>query len=332
MHIKKAIFFFTLSVFPIFASGQQPLAPEPQTGSIIGTVTDIQDDSIPDATVTLTGSTPSDQATVTSNESGFFTLKNLHPSVPYHLSISAKGFAVWTSPEIILKPGQQLDLAGIKLQISVVETTVTALTPEQIATEQVKVAEKQRVLGFIPNFYVVYDHNFAPLSTKLKFQLAWKAETDIVTIAGVAFLAGVDQAADTPDYQQGLKGYGQRFGANYTDGFTDIMIGGAILPALLHQDPRYFYQGTGTTKSRLMHALAAPFEAKGDNGKWQPNYSSIGGDLASGALSNLYYPDSNRGPGLVFTNAAVTTAGRMVNAVVQEFILKKLTPSANKQP
>jgi hypothetical protein len=332
MRIRQAVFLFTLGVSSILAFGQQPSAPEPQTGSIIGTVTDIQDDSIPQATVTITGSTPADQATVTSNDNGFFIIKDLHPSVPYHLSISAKGFAVWTSPEIVLKPGQQFDMAGIKLQISVVETTVTALTPEQVATEQVRVAEKQRILGFIPNFYVVYDHNFAPLTPKLKFQMAWKAETDVVTIAGVAFLAAVDQAADTPDYQQGWKGYGQRFGANYTDGFTDIMIGGAILPSLLHQDPRYFYQGTGTTKSRLMHALSAPFIAKGDNGKWQPNYSSIGGDLASGAISNAYYPDSNRGVGLVFANAAVTTAGRMANAVVQEFILKKFTPSANKQP
>jgi len=77
------------------------------------------------------------------------------------------------------------------------------------------------------------------------------------------------------------------------------MIGGAILPALLHQDPRYFYQGTGSNKSRALHALVAPLVCRGDNGRLQTNYSSVGGDLASAALSNAYYPPSNRGAGLV---------------------------------
>jgi hypothetical protein len=106
------------------------------------------------------------------------------------------------------------------------------------------------------------------------------------------------------------------------------MIGGAILPSLLHQDPRYFYQGTGTKKARALHAISSPFIAKGDNGRWEPNYSSIGGDLATGAISNAYYPESNRGPGLVFDNALITTGGRMVNGLIQEFVLRRLTPSA----
>src|SRR5262249_38128322 len=107
-------------------------------------------------------------------------------------------------------------------------------------------------------------------------------------------------------------------------------IGGAILPSLLHQDPRYFYQGTGSTGSRVRHALLSPFICKGDNGRWQPNYSSVGGDLASTALSNTYYPQSNRGPGLVFGNFAIGTAERMVSDLAQEFLLRRLTPSAKR--
>lgn len=128
-----------------------------------------------------------------------------------------------------------------------------------------------------------------------------------------------------PGIRRVRRGYGQRLGANYTTGFTDIMIGGAILPSVLHQDPRYFYQGTGTTKSRVLHALSSPFICRGDNGKLEPNYSSIGGDLAAGAISNVYYPPSDRGPGLVFGSALITTGGRMANAVVQEFVLRDLT-------
>ncbi len=109
------------------------------------------------------------------------------------------------------------------------------------------------------------------------------------------------------------------------------MFGGAILPVLLHQDPRYYYQGTGTTKSRLIHALSYPFFCKGDNGKMQPNYSTMGGDLISSSLSNLYYPTSNRGAGLVFSNFAIGTGERALSTVLQEFVLRRLTPSAKKQ-
>jgi hypothetical protein len=108
-------------------------------------------------------------------------------------------------------------------------------------------------------------------------------------------MAGARQAARTPDYVLGAKGYGQRFGAEAADGISDILIGGAILPSILHQDPRYYYQGTGTTRLRLGHALSSPFVCRGDNGRWQPNYSSMGGDLASSALMDTYYPQSNRG-------------------------------------
>jgi hypothetical protein len=329
MRIHKALWLCTLCVSPLLALGQQPpSAPEPETGSIIGTVTDAADDTIPGAAVAVDGPAPSDHATATADDNGFFVFKNLRPAIPYHVTVNAKGFAAWTSSDLVLKPGQELDLTDVKLKISVVETTVAAVSSDQIALEQVQVEEKQRVLGIVPNFYVVYDSNPAPLPTKLKYKLAWKASTDIVTIAGAAFIAGLNQAGDTPDYGQGAKGYAQRFGAAYADGFTDIMIGGAILPSLLHQDPRYFYKGTGTTKSRILHAVSSPLWCRNDDGHWQFNYSSVGGDIASGAISNLYYPSSNRGPGLVFGNALITTGGRIANALAQEFIFRKFTPSA----
>src|ERR1700744_1490612 len=117
--------------------------------------------------------------------------------------------------------------------------------------------------------------------------LALRAATDVVSILGDFFLAGVNQAADAPDYQQGFKGYAQRFGSAYATSFSDVMIGGAVLPSLLHQDPRYFYLGKGSNKSRALHAISSPFICKGDNGRRQFNYSSIGGDLIAASLSNI---------------------------------------------
>ena len=322
-------------VFIVFvaatAVAQQISAPEPQTATIVGTVIDLNGDPVPGVTVALETSSLPDHRHVDANDNGFFQFDHLRPGIPYHISASGSGFADWTSPEITLKPGQYLELTGIRLRIAEAVTTVHAtVSTEEIATEQVRIEEHQRVLGFIPNFYVTYDRHPVPLTPKLKFQLALRAATDPVTFLGTAFVAGMDQAADKFDFQQGAKGYFQRFGASYTNGFTDIMIGGAILPSILHQDPRYFYQGTGTTKSRILHALSYPFICRGDNGHLQPNYSSLGGYLASGAIANAYYPASNRGPGLVLNTALVDIGASMANGLLQEFVLRKLTPAAKE--
>jgi len=315
-------------------SARLPDAPNGQPGIIVGTVTDVNNGAVSGATVVLEDSALKDPRTVVSNDNGFFEFQDVAPGT-YQVTVSAQGFAKWTSPAVVLKPGQYAILTGAKLDIAKALTTITVAAPpasvEEIAAEQVKVEEQQRIFGFIPNFYVVYDHNAVALTTKLKFKLAAKVLFDPVTIAGVAASAGINQAADNPNYPQGAKGYGERFGAGYADGFTDIMVGGAILPSLLHQDPRYFYQGTGTKKSRVLHAVSFPFICRGDNGKLQPNYSTLGGDLASAAIANAYYPASNRGVGLLLGNFFIYTGQRALADVAQEFILRRLTPKAKDQ-
>ncbi len=285
-------------------------------------------DAILRATVILTRNPEStDQRTVLTTETGFFRFDALTPAVPYNVAINVDGFAEWTSPSITLEPGQVRSLGGISLRIATQNTTMQVkYDPIEEASVQFKVEQTQRIFGIIPNFYTTFEgENAAPLTPKMKFALAFKTSYDPVTFAGIGFVAGLRQALDTPNYRQGAKGFGQRYGVTAADGFTDIMIGGAILPSILHQDPRYYYQGTGTTGSRLRHAILSAFIAKGDNGKWQPNYSSVGGDLASGALSNLYFPRSNRGAGLVLSLFALGTAERIGSNVVQELLLGKFT-------
>jgi hypothetical protein len=145
---------------------------------------------------------------------------------------------------------------------------------------------------------------------------------DPYTFAGVAMLAGIGQATDHPDYVQGAKGFGERLGANYANSFTDIMLEGAIFPSLLHQDPRYFYKGTGTKKARVAHVLSSLIVTKGDNGKWQPDYSGLGGNLASAAISNAYYPRANRGVGLVFQGFGTVMAQHFAIRMLDEFVFR----------
>lgn len=313
-----------------FAQTQQASASPP--GKILGTVIDVRGDAVMGAAVVLTGPSSTDRRTILTPDNGFFEFDGLKPATAYQITVDAQGFAEWTSPTITLEPGQANLLGGIQLRIATQNTSVNvAYDPVVIASQQIKAEETQRVFGIVPNFYVSYEgENAAPLTTKMKFQLALRVSYDPVTIGGVALVSGLRQAFNTPNYPQGAKGYGERFGATAADGFSDIMIGGAILPSLLHQDPRYFYQGTGTTRSRIRHALLSPFIAKGDNGRWEPNYSSIGGDLGSSALANLYFPESNRGAGLVFSQFAIGTVERMGASLAQEFVLGKLTHRGGK--
>jgi hypothetical protein len=307
-------------------------APDPSKANVSGTVTTVNGDLVPGATVMLEGADASDRRTVIANDNGAFRFDGVKPGIPYRVTVGAKGFQDWESPTVNLNPGQYLFLEDIKLKLPAVVASVTvSASPVVIATQQVAIEERQRVLGFFPNFYVTYERDPAPLTTRLKFRLATSADTDAVTFLGVAFMAAIYQAGDIPDYGQGWDAYGKRVGAGYADTTTDIFIGGAILPWLLRQDPRYFYQGTGTNKSRARHAIFSPFICRGDNGKPQPNYSSLMGDLSSGAISNFYYPESNRGAGLVFQGFAITTGVRMVNSLIQEFVLRKLTPSARER-
>jgi hypothetical protein len=309
--------------FPAFGQISQEA---PQAATVMGTVTDSNGDVIPNTTVVLREVEGNDPRTIMTTENGMFEFRDVTPGIPYLLAISANGFADWTSTPIILNPDQFKIVSGIQLRIAAERTTINVhYDPVEVATEQFKAEKKQRIFGVIPNFYVSYESDPAPLTAKMKFNLALKVSTDPITAAGVLVVASAKQAGDTPNYGQGWAAYGKRLGVTAADGFSDIMIGGAILPSLLHQDPRYLYQGTGTTGSRIRHAMFSPFVARGDNGKWQPNYSSLGGDLAASALSNLYYPRSNRGAGLVFGNFAIGTAERIGASLAQEFLLGKFT-------
>jgi hypothetical protein len=206
-----------------------------------------------------------------------------------------------------------------------------ALSRVEVAEAQVKDEEKQRVLGVIPNFYVTYDPHPVALTPRQKFELAWKTTVDPVTFAIVGGIAGVQQAQNTfSGYGQGAQGYGKRYGAAFADLVAGTYIGSAVLPSLLKQDPRYFYKGTGSKHSRILYAIANSVVCRGDNGRWQPNYSNIFGNLAAGGISNLYYPSQNRGAGLTFENAAIGIGATGAANLVEEFLMRKLTPNLPK--
>lgn len=310
------------------ASTPEPQNDQLRSGSITGNVVDQSGAFIPGALVKLTRKGQLSGAEVFSNDDGQFSFSNVPPG-SFELTITSAGLA---SQEFsaTLQPGEAYVTPLIMLNVATQVTEVrVALTPVELAEAEIKEQEKQRVFGFIPNFYVSYVPDAAPLTTKHKFELAWKSSTDPVTFLAVGAVAGLDQAGDRwGAYGQGVPGYAKRFGATYADVFAGTFIGSAILPSLLKQDPRYFYKGKGTKRSRIFYALASSVICKGDNRRWQPNYSSIAGNLAAGGISNLYYPAKDRnGLGTVVTTALIRLGETAVANIFQEFLVPRLTPN-----
>ncbi len=312
-----------------------PASGQPQNslamGSISGMVLDVTGGPVSGAQVRLMrAATIPAQVTPTAQD-GHFSFSDVAPG-PFELSIALAGFKTKTlsgtlpTAEGYLVPAVRLELAPVVTDVSV------RLTTEEVAEEQIKVQEQQRLLGVIPNFYASYVADAAPMNPKQKFKLAWKAAIDPTSFVIAGIIAGGQQANNSfPGYGQGAAGYARRFGAAYGDFFIGTYLSNAILPSILKQDPRYFYKGTGTTKSRILYAIKRSVMAKGDNGHWQPDYSGILGSLAAGGISNLYYPEGSRhGFSTTVNNTLIGIGtGAGVN-ILQEFVFRKLTPKTPK--
>ena len=303
------------------------------TGYVSGTVSDEAGAVAVGAELSLTREDHSPTQDELSGDNGQFSFANLPPG-PFCLTVTATGFQTQKIYGA-LQPGEAYIVPEIRLAVATVMTEVRVGLPAiEVAEIQIKEEEKQRVLGFIPNFFVSYIPDAAPLAPKQKFELAWRSTIDPFTFVGVAALAGVQQATDDFEgFGQGAEGYAKRFGAAYADVVSGTFIGSAILPSLLKQDPRYFYKGTGTVRSRSLYALANSVICKGDNKRWQPNYSGVLGSFATGAISYLYYPASDRDASeLVLQNSLIRIGETALANVLQEFIVKKLTPRLQNHP
>lgn len=298
----------------------QPTAP----ATISGTVMDTNGEVVQGAHVVVTG--PAGQRALESGPDGQFSFTGLPPG-SYRIKITATSMSPYESSAIVLQPGQTLFLPKVVLAVTAGVTAVQVFgNQEEIAEQDVHIEESQRVLGVVPNFYSAYDWNAPPLNARQKISLAFRSEIDPITFAGAAAVAGAEEYQKMyPGYGGGFSGFGKRFGAQYANDFSSRMIGSAFLPALFHQDPRYFYKGTGSTRSRTWYAIKSAFICRGDNGRDEFDFSHILGDFAAGGLANLYYPEPNEGAGLIATNALIEIGGMAGTNLLREFVLPAFT-------
>jgi hypothetical protein len=182
------------------ASAQNP---GDSLGTISGTVVDQNGNFVFSARVRLQREGHIEEREAVSDKEGHFTFAGV-PAGPFRLTVGAVTFA---DQEVagILHPGEALEVPQISLLIGAATTEVrVSVTNYELAEEQVKIEETQRVLGVFPNFYVTYQQDTLPLRPKQKFELAWKTSVDPVTFAVTGGFAGVQQAENT------FSGYGGR--------------------------------------------------------------------------------------------------------------------------
>ncbi len=306
------------------------------TASVSGVVTDTDGSAVVTALVSLDPEQAAEASaarTVAADEHGVFSFADVAEG-RYILRINAPGFASWKIKEVlVVHEGEAVVVPTVQLGVEGITTTVKAISVEDLAEQQITTEVHQRILGVLPNFYVSYVADAAPLTRKQKFKLAAHVSVDPVTYFTTGVTAGIEQwQGDFSGYGQEFSGYAKRYAATYGDRLSATFLGAAALPSLLHQDPRYFYRGHGRIITRALYAISTVAVCKGDNGKWEPNVSNIGGNVASGLISSLYYPDSDRHDVQVTVDNTLIGVGEgAIGTLFQEFLLHHFTHGAPKQ-
>jgi hypothetical protein len=197
------------------------------------------------------------------------------------------------------------------------------LTPEEQrkkAQEQLEQEEHQRVWAVVATFNTTANQEAVPLSKGQKYQLFFKSAFDPWPFLLAAVLAGTNQAQNSfPEWGQGVQGYAKRFGASYGDYFIGNFLGNAVLASALHEDPRYYQKGTGSYTRRALWAATGTVWCKRDSGTWGPNYANFVGNLMGSAVSNVYYPASDRTVSGTITRGLSVTAQGIIGSEVIEF-------------
>jgi hypothetical protein len=202
--------------------------------------------------------------------------------------------------------------------------STTQQTEPQGKTAEEKQIEKQeqskRILGVVPRFGTTDRHDASALTAGEKFHIFRKSAFDPVTFVLIAGQAGISQAEDEfSGYGQGAEGYAKRFGATFADSTSSGFFSNFLYPVVFKVDPRYFRLGEGSISRRMGHAVKEEFVCHTDRGTRQFSYNNVLGAFTSGAISNLYYPSSDRGATLTLTRSLISLGYGTFGGLFDEF-------------
>jgi len=302
-------------------------------GTVSGVITDTDGASIPKAHIALEDVVTKVSRSVVTDDDGSYSFAAVAPG-KYVVRIAARGFSSWKVEDVEVHAGEAVTLKTVELGVEALTSAVDAITIEDLAEQQITAEEHQRILGILPNFFVSYVPHAAPLTKKQKFKLALVVSRDPLTFFTTGVTAGIEQADnDFASYGQEFSGYAKRYASTYADRVDATFLGASVFPSLFHQDPRYFYMGHGRVVKRALYAISTTVICKGDNGKWQPNYSNVLGNLGAAGVSALYYPkEAQHSAQVTIANTFLGIAEGAIGTLFQEFLLKHVTHGVPKQP
>jgi len=200
-----------------------------------------------------------------------------------------------------------------------VPALVVTLIERKTANSEGK--QTKRMFGIIPNFSAVSAHTEVPaLSARDKFMLATKDSGDYSSFIWSGLQAAQSMALRSyPELHQGAAGYGRYYWRAFADQASGSFFTEAIVPALTHEDPRYYTLGYGGFFRRARYALSRVVITKTDSGRNTFNLSEIAGNGMEAGLANFYYPPQERS----FHNTAVNWATQLeaasLNNLFREF-------------
>ncbi len=308
-----------------------PSAPQPVAGVVSGSVVDADGAVLDAARVRLVSDASKLAMETGTDENGVFHFKGV-PFGGFSVSALIDGLE-----EVVVRgrmtPGGVVDLPPIALTQAIAKMEVDAMTQHDLAQVEVRKQEQQRVLGVLPNYSISYNWKAPPLDAKQKFELATKEVISPWTFGVNAGIVGIERGTGHyKEFGPGAAGYWKLYGATMASVAAGNELGGAILPVIFHQDPRYFWKGTGSVTKRALYAISRTIICRGDNGKNQPSFSGVLGDMGTGALSNLWYPKVDRhGAGLTIENGLLSILGDAIGNLEQEFVFKWFTPGSRER-
>jgi hypothetical protein len=179
---------------------------------------------------------------------------------------------------------------------------------------------QKRIFWIIPNYRTTpLETHYHPITAREKFKIARQDVLDPGSFLLAGAIAGIGQATNNNEsFGQGTAGYARRYGTAYGDIVIGDYMTAAIVPSLIHQDPRYFRKGSGSGMSRLGHSLKQIVWTRMDSGRYMFNFSEVGGNLAAAGIANAYYPD-NRTLGDTGQRFAMQIGLDMAGNILKEF-------------